>query len=178
MEIALDMLRPSEDILFGEYPIDGMSSVFLQHLKAKEIKQLKPELFSEYFTFAFVRNPYDRAVSAWLWYQIAHSSEMDFKTFLTTEHIGNHNHPQIEFLTEDGRIIVDRIFRYENLTKAWKEICDTLGVRIKLPLANVIKKRQHYSVYYDNETRAIVEEMFGKDIALLDYKFEDKSCQH
>ena len=162
-----------QGILCGFYERQGFSTVYTQHYKASDIRQVKPKEFAGYFTFAVVRNPYERTVSAWQWYRKVHACEMSFKDFLTTNHEGNHNHPQTEFIEDDGRIIVDKVYRYEKLDEVWKDLRRCFGITHKPPHLNKTD-RKHYSAYYDAETRALAEAMFGRDILLFDYHFEDE----
>ena len=173
IQVALGMVdQEPERILCGFDEREGFSTAYTQHYKACEIRQVKPREFAEYFTFAVVRNPYERAVSAWQWHKKVQMPEISFKGFLTAEHEGNHNHPQIEFIEEDGRIIVDKVYRYEKLDAVWKDLRCLFGITSKPHLNKT--DRKHYSAYYDAETRPLVEAMFRRDIMLFNYHFEDE----
>ena len=76
-------LKPNYDILYG---ISG--NRILQHLKINEINELTENKFQEYKLFSFVRNPYDRIVSEFLWRsQIYGTRKISFKEFLLEDAI-------------------------------------------------------------------------------------------
>jgi chondroitin 4-sulfotransferase 11 len=143
---------------------------------------------SEYYKFAFCRNPWDRFLS--LYYYCRDGSEMygnsensqkntlDFKMFCRIFQmgffVGNsyvwgiHYKPQIEFINLSD---IDFIGRFENLQQDFNVICDKIGIpQQKLPHKNKTKHK-HYTEYYDDETRQIVAEKFAKDIEYFGYKF-------
>jgi hypothetical protein len=67
---------------------------------------------------------------------------------------------------------IDFIGKIENLQNDFNTICDNIGIPRK-PLTQRNKsKHDHYSKYYDKETRDIVASRFAEDIEMFGYKFE------
>ena len=132
-----------------------------------------------YFKFAFVRNPWDRAMSQFKYRQRLHGKEFckSFKEFLLMNW-GNgrdmtkqHMTPQYDFVYDQaGNLLVDFIGRFENATEDYNKVCDILNA-----------KREHFEIkrsrktfywkYYDDETRQIVAEKYAKDIEYFGYEF-------
>jgi hypothetical protein len=114
----------------------------LAHLKAREYVSLgyvQPEVFDEYFKFAFVRNPWDRLVSDYH-YRKHPNPTITFRRFVeesfssVDDYSGRSRHiiPQVDYVTdEDGRYNVDFIGRFETLAD------DFAAVARKLCLGSV-----------------------------------------
>jgi chondroitin 4-sulfotransferase 11 len=147
--------------------------------------------FDSYFKFAFVRNPWDRAVSAYYYilkimkggYIQPHSMPnypkgITFKDLIKKHHSLNHEviwHyglTQSDILCGDnGNLLVDFVGRFESLQEDLNIICDKIGIpQQKLPHKNK-SNHKHYSDYYDDEAREIVAEKYAKDIENFGYKF-------
>jgi len=140
--------------------------------------------FENYFTFGFVRNPYDRIVSLWKHFTTTRSKEQrvpkcTFRAFLENDYINNnfiikhHAGPQYEYFECNGRQFdeVDFIGRFEDFDKDWLFIADKFGLNKKLPIINRTKHK-HYSTYYDDWSIGKVAELYKKDIELFNYKFQ------
>jgi hypothetical protein len=146
--------------------------------------------FNNYFKFAFVRNPWDRLVSAYFflkrggmnpadasWAQRALSKCPDFDTFvknwLTAKNIysGVHFIPQYEFLCIGGVPVVDFLGRFESLAHDFEIIKNKLGIQAKLLRTNS-SVRKSYEHYYTDETREIVRKVYEIDVQLFAYEFE------
>ena len=139
------------------------------------------------FSFAIVRNPWDRTVSQFHYRQMINQTglandPLSFKDWLMRVYIERTPEYVDEdkmFLTqsewvcdEQGRIMVDYIGRFENLQQSWDDICTALH-REKSQLPHVKKSsRGKYRDYYDAESRAIVAEYFRADIEMFEYSFE------
>jgi hypothetical protein len=179
-------------LLMRYNPDPGLGPPLLAHLKAQEYVlhgHVAPETFQEYFTFGFVRNPWDRMVS--LYRQFGYEGKYGFKNFLRntfTHDICRTKYwficPQVEYLHDKrGDSLVDFIGRYENLEKDFKKICTALGLpEVQLPLVNDSQKRRNnkeansgsrvnWKLYYDNECIDFVAKFYKKDIECFNYVF-------
>jgi len=154
-------------------------------------QELETELGSlkSYFVFSFVRNPYERILSFYLYLK---EKEIPKKL--------NENRPLIKneeiarssgsfknaikngfmipsfmsyFINNEGEINLDFIGRFENLQHDLNIICDKIKIpRQQLPHKNETDHK-HYTEYYDEETKQIVAEKYAKDIEYFGYKFGD-----
>jgi len=159
------------------------------HPDILEIKQLmSEEKFDSYFKFAFVRNPWDRAVSIFLnrhpstgkgpWCH-KHRKFSDFvKAYKNASDYckwPSAKKNQLDWLTdENGNMLVDFIGKFENLRGDFAVIIEKLGFGTELKLPHLKRRkteRKHYTEYYDDETRKIIAKTFAKDIEYFGYKF-------
>jgi hypothetical protein len=162
-----------EDIFIGR---DSKTGKCLQHSTISEIYYKfyirKKINISNYFSFSFVRNPYDKCISSYFYtnqYQ-----KKSFKEFLLKyeHHDSYHNMNQCDFVTDkNGKIAVDFIGRFENLQEDFDHVCKKIGVKTgQIPHQNK-SLHNNYREYYNEETKAIVEKKFKKDLDLFEYKF-------
>ncbi len=111
--------------------------------------------------------------------------------------------PQHDFLhDESGRLLVDFVGRYERLQHDFDQVCARLGIPPSpLPKANrsleasrpttwrdlrrALRRAlwsheakhtfDHYTEYYDDESREFVGDLFRKDIQAFNYAFDDRA---
>ena len=168
---------------------DHDNKLWVQHATALQIKQLYCDQYDDYFTFAFVRNPWARALSDYCWFQKLFDIEGTFRDFLLLEnefdlrmlrlpHLdetgrGDHLLPQKDFVVDSSdNIMVDFIGKVENMQHDFDVVCDKIGIpRIEIEHTNTTD-HEHYTEYYDDETREIVTEKYAQDIELFGYEFE------
>lgn len=138
-----------------------------QHCTTDILKNKFPNKFKSYFKFTFVRNPWDKAVSEWLYFlKIKPNYRLEFKNSIQTYPFIEHCWLQKHFAHN-----CDFVGRFENLQEDFNIVCDKIGIaRQKLPHENK-NKRKHYTEYYDDETRDIVAQKYAKDIEYFGYKF-------
>ena len=169
---------------------------YRQHDDALTIKRsLAPEVWGGYFKFSIARNPWDRTLSRFFWNRRNDPALKPRKQLLplfggATDEIGMAKRQFRDFLNRgeldtndrfyiiDGELCVDDIVRYESLGEDIARVCARVGLpELKLPhLKGGIRSRDnHYSVYYDDETRDIVAEKHRMDIELFGYRFESAS---
>lgn len=137
-----------------------------------------------FFKFAFVRNPWDRLLSCWCdkRYVNKHTSkeakgeQTPFKDYVKSYrgenmYLHTNRHAQMQcaaFLNVE----MDFVGRLENAHEDFSAICDRLDVD---PPEEILHKNitdhKHYTEYYDDETRKIVEDMYRDDIEMFNYKY-------
>ena len=152
------------------------------------------EMFDQSFKFTFVRNPWDRLVSAFFFLKKSElernrrfarrnlSAYSDFDTFvrqwLTRKSIWRFTHflPQYHFICIDKRLGVDFVGFYENLAEDFAIVAKKINRPTVLREENRLGGRStDYRQYYNDETRDIVAEVYAEDITLLGYSFDNSS---
>jgi hypothetical protein len=155
----------------------------LQHLTARHIRsEVDPADFKAYLKFAVVRNPWEKAVSQFSYLRerkylmnfIGMSRWSSFSKYLKL--ISKKEHvqwmPQSEFLFDgSGNLIVDKVLRFENLREDFVEIANLLGLGDVMLTHSNKSERKPYATYYNAKTRALVGEMYAKDVQNFGYEF-------
>lgn len=174
----------------------GADPVFDTHAPAAIYRDAYPDLFAGAYSFAFVRNPWDRFASSfhfmrdgtdWPMQQqwaARHIGTQDFATF--TRRVGRDPlfraqvmaerffWPQGFWLGGAGRpSIVTGLYRFEEIDAAMTELCDRLGIAAPTRTPHLRKGgASDFRSLYDDETSAIVGRLYRSDIAALGYRFE------
>lgn len=162
-----------KDILFGHN---------VQHYTYDEIMKNVDKDVSDYFSFSFIRNPWDRMVSEFFWrkpwdQEIKNHSFSDFIERICDFDL---NHPemcphfieQYKFiLDKNGNKLVDFIGRTENFNKDFGYIIKKLGIKDYLSVNKTVHK--NYTSYYNKKTRQMIFNKYKKDIQYFDYKFQN-----
>lgn len=156
----------------------------LQHLLATQIRtEVGGDVFDSYYRFAFVRNPWDKAVSQFVYLKtrpdllryMGLRRWVGFEKYL--EAIPNQPHVQAYeqwrfLLDDDGELLVDFVGRFERLSDDFAVVRDQLGIEADLPHAMRSAKRKPTSAYYTPRTVDMVAELYARDIEMFDYRFE------
>jgi hypothetical protein len=155
-----------------------------KHTRANEL----PSKYQKYFSFTFVRNPWDLMVSCYFWWtqrtlsKHALKSRTEFGKYLKEKGFDYFiRSKQSSCINECCHINqgqsywinnkIDFIGRFENLQEDFNIACDKIGIpQRELPHKNKTKHK-HYTEYYDEETKSIVAEKYAKDIEYFGYKF-------
>ena len=159
---------------FGSQSIEPKKMNF-KHNSAVMLKAY-PLLYNRWdniFKFCFVRNPWDWLVSHYF-FQIKNKEvefTIDFKDWLYNSRPIWQGITQFDCLSQEGKIIVDCIGRFENLQNDFDSICSKIGIpKIELPYHNQTQHK-HYREYYDKESIKFVENKYQKDIEIFNYEF-------
>lgn len=142
------------------------------------------EMFADFFKFASVRNPWARAVSLYSRTEgIQVSDRMSFEEFCEghcfasdTSSRTNRFRNQLDWLTDaDGQMLMDYVYRLEDLDTAIDEIRDRSGGRIVLAHrrknVNKASKSKSYQDLYTDHTRSLIAKRFERDIDTFKYTF-------
>lgn len=137
----------------------------LSHLAHWELEKLLPGIQEDYWTFAFDRNPWDKAVSHWRWFFPEQTTPREFRKWAQQRYQGRIDQP----LYAPDKTMV---FRFEELQQSVNAICKRLTVS-RLHVSRKLKatRRRKYRSYYDEETQERVHEANRDLIARLDYVF-------
>jgi len=155
----------------------------LQHCKLRRYERhFKLE---DFFKFAFVRNPWDRAISQ-IEYLRAHTGNALFTGGSLKENIRIYCNSkrnlwghdlganQLDYLKNiAGEVSVDFIGRFESLLADFKQVCEALGVSPVPELPHIFdaKRPKPYPAYYDDLSAGWVKDRFAKDIEFFGYTF-------
>jgi hypothetical protein len=147
----------------------------------------------KYFSFCFVRNPWDRFVSSYFFLKHgginkrADKKSYDtyikpYKTFkdlvmnidedkanlFTQQHFA----PQMNYIVDDHEdVVVDFIGRFENIDEDFGVVCKKIGIpSVNLPLLNT-SHHQPYWEYYDDESQEMIARKYNREISYFNYTF-------
>ena len=156
--------------------------------------------WNSYFKFVCVRNPWDMLVSAYFygkpdrnnlyrWQQTPKTAPaeynpenlMPFKEWLVKGKTWclrrNNSYKDMSLrslsyyaLDKEQKFLVDYVIRVEHLEEDLKRLGSILGLAFQVPKLNGTR-HNHYSKYYDTESRERVEQIFSYDIAYGQYEF-------
>lgn len=137
---------------------------------------LSEEAYNKMFKFTFVRNPWDRTIALYLWMR----SKVFFNanpTFCTkirkqsfVQFIKNMDNT-LDWISINRRVKLDFIGRFEHFNESMDDLCSKSGVMLEKFKLNT-NSHEHYSYYYNEETKAMIERKFQKEIEMFDYRFE------
>ncbi|ETN95796.1 sulfotransferase family 2 domain-containing protein [Zhouia amylolytica] len=185
-----DWKTPNYETLTGWCP---KRKIHLQHATAKQLLELElvdEKIWNSYYKFTVVRNPWERILSAYFWFNGNKVIKSSFRNFLNKEGLykktltdfsvkeyrGDHLLSQYEFITINDQIMVDKIIPFENLKIDFFELVKNLGLTsFELPHRKERKKAvSHYSHFFNGEDIELIKDKYSLDIQMLKYKYEDK----
>ncbi|MDP7009149.1 MAG: sulfotransferase family 2 domain-containing protein [Phycisphaerales bacterium] len=154
---------------------------FLDHVKADEVvHQLGQDVFQEFFSFAFVRNPWAWALSRYT-YAVKnprHTRHTFMKQFADFDaYIRWHCESDDKFYLQksyicdsEGNQLVNFVGKQEQLRDDFAKVCSNIGIDATLPRFNVSNKSSYHD-YYSKETEQLVSKKYAKDIEFFSYEF-------
>lgn len=156
-----------------------------------ELLEVMGDEAKDYYKFSFVRNPWDRFVSAYH-YVCQRRPEMEtvtsYENFADFAEAFSKNpdqylniryfRPQWTFLTDkDGNSPMDFIGRFENFDSDLQQVLRQLGIRRTFMRHRKRTKRSDYRDYYDAKSTAAIAEVYAPDIERFDYEFDSGSVR-
>lgn len=187
IEKLFDLDRTAENLYNIGSSYQRGSNCALQHLSYIGMKERVPlDIFNSYYKFTFVRNPWDRLVSTYFWNHRGFATFEEFVKFVdmlyskyTVETLTQypeftrkycaHLYPQ-HIYTGDN---VD-VYRYENFATDLQKILRRFTIDKPIPVAN-ISGHAHYTTYYNEVTRELVQKIYADDIRRFGYTFGESN---
>jgi len=173
IESCFNMKMLNKKNMYGTYNKQEFT-----HFTAKDIKaSIDENIWKEYTKFTIIRNPYDKMISEWKRIVGNLKDEPNqFKNWLKKVRIPKdhknknttHFTKQVDFVLEKNKEIVDKIFRFEN----YEEVTNFIKIKTNkiVPHANR-STHKHYSYYYDEEAKNILENLYKEDLDYFGYSF-------
>ena len=177
----------SEEGIIGARGKFAENAKYFNHKTAKELRSdLGNKIWSDYFKFSVVRNPYDELVSRF-WFFLDPKVKMsllnaglgatqkEFKKWVMTQENLN---SRIYLI--DGKLEVDFMIRFEFLEDDVERVCSLLGVEKKISelqkFKSGIRPREgiwsFYSDYFDSDSIAHVENHFDWELRRFNYTID------
>lgn len=159
------------------------------HIDVREARRIFGRLaFARYFKFTFVRNPYDRLVSAYTYLRDgAIAGRMspfirtyiepypEFRSFvrdgLRDVLFDQHFRPQSSWVCDREGLRVDFVGRFERLSEDFATVAARLGIPASLGHRNRSRREREYRSYYEEDTRRLASDVYAEDLERFEYDF-------
>lgn len=174
------------DYVRGAFPNHGPATFgHMNYIDLLDEGLVRREYDQSAFKFAFVRNPYDRAVS--LYYYLARvgtlDSGMSFKAFLQridrgVEPVGLYNvkglsqcNPQVDWICDkEDKVWVEHLAYMEAYSEHIDFLSEKLGIPSMVRHENQTPRKQAISdLYADRECVELMKNIYRKDFEILGY---------
>ena len=152
-----------------------------EHPLASDLQAFDPYAWNNFYKFCFVRNPFDKTVSEYLWCCRQTGINISFHDFLLKLSQGYISNPIIPpkhnnwiMYTIDDKVAVDFIGKFENLSEDFAYILDKVGLPhdlSKMPTAKNSDRKSSYRKWYGQQERKIVESLYRKELEEFGYNF-------
>lgn len=181
------------DFLFGW---DDTNKLWLQHATPQQLIDLNyinEDIWNAYYKFIVYRNSWDKACSDYLWMKVVRNVNDTFSNYLNKKgnfkkilnddssafYAGDHlNLQKSYFFLNGNKITYDTVIKFDDLNTGFKKVIKDLNLKENFfsNKLNQINKKNglHYSFFYNNKRKKLVQNIFNEDIIFFDFKFEDK----
>lgn len=163
------------------------------HRKAQYYQDVSKSTFNSLYKFSVVRNPWDRALSAYnfvknggtryvqptpnsIYSQPVFDSFSSFvENWLPYADLSKSDvvfEPQYKYICDKrDRIIIDFVGKIESIEADMAIIGKEIGKDINLKRLNATRSENTYRDYYTEKTKVIINQIYEKDIEIFEYSF-------
>ena len=142
-------------------------------MPAAEIRRyVDSKIWSSYYKFCVDRNPWGKAVSSFHWVNRHLDSKVSFGEFISSNALDTIK--GFDQYSQDSRILMDRVYRYDELADAMEHIAVRLdlGDIFELPRAKSgVRKIEGYRSMYFLEQREVVAKHFRREIEYFGFEY-------
>ena len=155
-----------------EKTLGGNTRGFNTHTKLEEVPNWR-----QYFSFGFVRNPWDRMVSGYMYLTTRNQFKGSWDQYVGQFTKGRLRTAK-QFAQHDMLKNCSFVGRFEHLQEDFDTICELAGItQRKLP--HVWKtKHKPYIDYYTDEQKKIVEDAYSGDIGVYGFTFDSTATKN
>ena len=166
--------------------------IWWNHMPAALIrKRIGEELWASYFKFCAIRNPYDKALSAFYFFRnrSANNGSVDFSdldnertAFEDWLHCSKLPIDRDKYFI-DGKFCLDDVVRFETLATDLERVC----VRLAIPWipswlptlkAGIRPMNARAETLYTEKSRKIVEAVYSLELEFFEYSFPSSDLQN
>lgn len=139
-----------------------------KHLTARDWQAMLGNKYNDYWKFTIVRNPIEKAKSMIRFLQVHNLPDKSVKSS------GKWFYDQIYYVADTaGNIIVDDIYKFENLAGAWKSICKKLNIKhTTLEHKNPRSKEFKQEIKFNDDMLEELKTKLKADFELFDYELD------
>jgi hypothetical protein len=154
---------------------NGKHLLFYNHMPANEIRRLIPEnIWKNYYKFCFERNPWDKTISHYYHRRRAgnYKSILDYLKNDTGDAIQGY-----DMYTDNSEVLVDKIYRYEELDSGLQAISKIIGLDEHLQMPEYRAKSQfregtdNYQDILTKEEAGLIAKKYHREIKLMNYQY-------
>ena len=161
-------------------PFPALAAKRHGHLTAREIRgAIDGEVWSSYFKFAFVRNPWDRVVSNFFFFYRNQPHLLAHPRQFIPQMLANPQErerllmlPQHTFLCDnDGQCLMDFVGRYESLQTDFEHVCSVIQIPpVELERINA-SQHEPWQTYFDSTSARLVTDWYRQDAEMFGYQY-------
>ena len=138
----------------------------------EQFKSKFPDVWNDSFKFMVARNPYDRLVSAWMFFH-PRANDSKLRSFIKSPksvQVAYHTTlQQTAGLIRYNTLDIDFVVRFENLQESFDELCDVIDIPY-ITLRHLRKSiHKPFGEYYNAVLADTVFNMFEDDFKYLGY---------